>query len=104
MRRSFDGLAQAVRSVLRDDPQSGALFVFMGKRKNRLKVLWWDVHGYCLLCKRLHRAVFVVPPAHVAGAQQSEWSQRLSGEQLGALLAGVPRQRGSKEEARALMA
>jgi transposase len=63
MRRSFDGLALAVRERLALDPESGALFVFASKRGNRLKVLWFDHNGYCLLYKRLHRARFEVPEA-----------------------------------------
>ena len=61
MRRSFDGLALAVRERLALDPESGALFVFASKRGNRLKVLWFDVNGYCLLYKRLHGALFELP-------------------------------------------
>jgi transposase len=61
MRRSFDGLALAVRDRLALDPESGALFVFASKRGNRIKVLWFDQNGYCLLYKRLHRALFVLP-------------------------------------------
>ena len=49
MRRSFDALALAVRDRLALDPESGALFVFASKRGNRLKVLWFDHNGYCLL-------------------------------------------------------
>ena len=63
MRRSFDALALAVRDRLALDPESGALFVFASKRGNRLKVLWFDHNGYCLLYKRLHRALFVLPEA-----------------------------------------
>jgi transposase len=63
MRRSFDALALAVKERLELDPQSGALFVFAGKRGNRLKVLWFDHNGYCILYKRLHRAHFELPDA-----------------------------------------
>jgi transposase len=61
MRRSFDALALAVKERLALDPQSGALFVFASKRGNRLKVLWFDRNGFCLLYKRLHGALFVLP-------------------------------------------
>lgn len=54
MRRSFDALALAVKERLDLDPQSGALFVFASKRSNRLKVLWVDHNGFCILYKRLH--------------------------------------------------
>lgn len=61
MRRSFDGLALAATQVVGEDPQNGALYVFVSKRATRVKVLWWDRNGYCLLYKRLHRALFRVP-------------------------------------------
>ena len=61
MRRSFDTLAQVVRELLGEDPQSGSLYLFVGKRATRVKVLWWDRNGYCLLSKRLHQALFVLP-------------------------------------------
>lgn len=49
MRRSFDGLALATQQVMGKDLQAGALHCFVNKRANRLKVLWWDEDGYCLL-------------------------------------------------------
>ena len=63
MRRSFDALALAVRDRLALDPESGALFVFSSKHGNRLKVLWFDHNGYCILYKRLHGALFELPDA-----------------------------------------
>ncbi len=63
MRRSFDALALAVQEKLALDPQSGALFVFASKRGHRLKVLWFDHNGYCILYKRLHGARFDLPEA-----------------------------------------
>ena len=85
MRRSFDGLALATQQLLGEDPQSGALFVFLGKRPTRAKVLWWDRNGYCLLYKRLHRALFRLPDA-AAGASPA---LRIDGAALAQLLAGV---------------
>src|SRR6476620_11750271 len=66
MRRSFDGLAAAVRERLALDPESGALFVFASKSGRRIKVLWFDHNGYCLLYKRLHRASFELPDSGVS--------------------------------------
>lgn len=63
LRRSFDGLASAAREVLGKDPRSGALFLFVNKSGDRLKALWWDRTGYCLLYKRLERGVFRFPSA-----------------------------------------
>lgn len=82
MRRSFDRLALAVKEVLGDDPQSGALFVFVGKRPTRIKILWWDRNGFCLLYKRLHRAIFVLPTGEGPAV-------KIDGAQLAALLGGV---------------
>lgn len=87
MRRSFDGLARAAREVLGEDPQAGALFCFVNKRANRLKILWWDRNGYCLLYKRLHRAMFIVPEVDDHGPPV------IDGKQLAELVAGVATQR-----------
>lgn len=61
MRRSFDALALAAQQHLGEDPQTGAVFVFCNKRCDRLKALWFDRNGYCILYKRLHRARFELP-------------------------------------------
>jgi transposase len=66
MRRSFDALALVVRQSLALDPESGALFVFASKRSNRVKVLWFDHNGYCILYKRLHAATFELPESGAA--------------------------------------
>lgn len=87
MRRSFDGLARAARETLGVDPQSGALICFVNKRNNRLKILWWDHNGYCLLYKRLHRALFELPSG---GTSRS--TLKIDREQLATLIAGVERQ------------
>lgn len=76
MRRSFDGLALAARDHVGEDPQSGALFVFVNKRRNRLKVLWFDRNGYCLLYKRLHRARFELPELRTIDARTLAWILR----------------------------
>lgn len=76
MRRGFDGLALAAQEQLGEDPLSGALFVFCNKRKNRLKVLWFDRNGYCLLYKRLHRARFSLPDKRRIDARMLAWILR----------------------------
>jgi transposase len=61
MRRGFDGLAMQVQEVLKRSPYCGHLFVFRGRRADRIKILWWDGTGLCLYAKRLERGRFVWP-------------------------------------------
>jgi transposase len=87
MRKSFDGLAAAARESLRKDPESGALFVFANKRGHRVKILWWDRTGYCLLQKRLEWGAFRLPRALDANATSvaidvAELSKILEGVKL----------------------
>jgi transposase len=79
MRRSFDGLSLAAQEHLGEDAGSGALFVFVNKRRNRLKVLWFDRNGFCLLYKRLHRARFHLPE-----------QRTIESRMLATILRGVP--------------
>lgn len=68
MRWSFDLLAGLVRDRLGQEPRSGALFVFFGRRKDRLKALFFDRSGYCILYKRLDRGAFRLPEVVEPGA------------------------------------
>ena len=61
MRKSFDGLAEVVRSFLGHDPLSGSLFVFRNKGGHLVKVLWWDRDGLAIYYKRLERGEFPFP-------------------------------------------
>jgi transposase len=61
MRKSFDGLAEVVRSFLGRDPLSGNLFVFRNKGGHLVKILWWDRDGLAIYYKRLERGAFSFP-------------------------------------------
>jgi transposase len=82
MRCGFDRLAQLARERVGEDPQSGALFVFAGKRATRLKVLWFDQNGYCLLYKRFHSSEFHLPIDGMHSCVQ------INGAQLATMLRG----------------
>ena len=92
MRKGFDGLAALIQLQLREDPFSGQLFVFRGRRGDRVKILWWDGDGLCLYAKRLERGRFVWPRA-------IDGSVHLSAAQLSMLLEGIDWRRPLRTEA-----
>lgn len=61
MRKGFDSLSMLAQQALAQDPFSGSLFVFRGKRGDLLKILWWDGQGFCLFSKRLEKGRFLWP-------------------------------------------
>ncbi len=61
MRNGFNGLASKVQNVLKDDPFSGHLFIFRGRRGDTVKILWADADGLCLFTKRLEEGQFIWP-------------------------------------------
>ncbi len=82
MRRGFDGLAALVQQTLGANPFGGQVFLFRGRRGDRVKLLWWDGDGLCLFAKRLERGRFIWP-------QATEGSLHLSAAQLSMLLEGI---------------
>jgi len=82
MRKSFDGLSALVQSTLDRDPFSGHVFVFRGRRGDRIKLLWYSGDGMCLLAKRLDEGRFVWP-------QATSGSVHLTPAQLSMLLEGI---------------
>jgi transposase len=82
MRRGFDGLSAQVQTVLNEQPFSGHVFVFRGRRGDIVKLLWWDGDGLCLFSKRLERGRFIWPKAESGTVS-------LSRAQLSMLLEGI---------------
>jgi transposase len=82
MRKGFDGLHGVVQEVLRQDPLSGDLFVFLNKRRDRVKLLIWEGDGMLIIYKRLERGTFALPA--VSGE-----AVVLSSAQLALLLGGI---------------
>ena len=82
MRRGFPGLSGQVQTVLNQQPYSGHVFVFRGRRGDTIKILWFDGDGLCLFAKRLERGHFVWPQA--TGGTVS-----LTRAQLSMLLEGI---------------
>jgi transposase len=97
LRFSFDRLSGIAREQIGYDPRSGALFVFYSRRRDALKVLFFDGSGMCQFYKRLDRGVFRLPEVHEEGARHVE----LDDATLEALLDGIdvesaPRTRGAR--------
>jgi transposase len=82
MRCGFNGLAAKVQTALAENPFSGHVFVFRGRRGDTIKVLWWSGDGLCLFAKRLEHGHFVWPQA--TGGTVS-----LTQAQLSMLLEGI---------------
>lgn len=84
MRKSFDTLAGAVRETLDQDPASGHLFVFLGRRRHLIKILYWDGSGFWVLAKRLARGTFAWPEV-----DDERRAIELRPDELSALVGGV---------------
>lgn len=86
LRKSFDGLVGLVTQVFEQDPLSGHLFLFLNRRRDRLKLLYWDHDGLCIFYKRLESGTFeaLAPPP---GEQRV--GLELSAVDLALLLKGV---------------
>ena len=83
LRQSFNGLSAWVKNELRADPLNGHLFIFTNRRRNRLKVLYWDGSGLWVCIKRLEKGTFAWPQA------ENERALALRPEQLQVLLHGI---------------
>lgn len=82
LRKSYDGLARIARDSLGQDPTSGHLLVFANRRRDRIKILYWDRDGYALWMKRLEIGTFRWPDPTAAGL---EWTPA----ELAAMLGGI---------------
>jgi transposase len=84
MRKSFDGLCGLVRSVFQADPLDGSLFLFINRRRDRIKMLWWDRDGLVLFYKRLEAGTF-----EMLQADDDAATLEIDATQLAMLLGGV---------------
>jgi transposase len=82
MRKSFDGLHGLVVETLQQDPLSGDWFVFLNRRRDRLKILAWEQDGFAIWYKHLQSGTFAIP-------QHEGDALTLTSRQLALLLTGV---------------
>lgn len=84
MRKSFNGLFGIVQDALQSDPLSGDVYVFINKRRDRIKLLFWEEGGFWIFYKRLEKGTFQRP---VSDATSS--SIHLSYDELMMLVQGI---------------
>ena len=92
MRKSFDGLAGLVRGHLGMDPLTGHLFVFGSRRRDRVKILYWDRDGYALWSKRLEEGTYALPFGEAGESPRKE----ITAQELSALLSGIDLAKASR--------
>jgi transposase len=82
LRKGYDGLAQLAREAIQEDPLSGHLFVFANRKRNRIKLIYWDRDGFAIWMKRLEKGTYRWPSPT---ADRVEWTAA----ELAAVLGGI---------------
>lgn len=83
MRRSFDGLHAMVTGAMKMDAFAGHLFCFANRRRDRVKILYWDRDGFAVWAKRLEEGTYAMP------FEEGELRREITAQELGALLSGI---------------
>lgn len=99
MRKGFDGLMGIVSGVLEQDPLCGHLFLFVNRRRDKLKILYWDRDGLAIWYRRLEQGTFQMP--RLSADQQSA---EIRSEELVMLLRGIDYQQVRRRKRYALTA
>ncbi|HIC35650.1 MAG TPA: IS66 family insertion sequence element accessory protein TnpB [Gammaproteobacteria bacterium] len=84
MRRSFDGLMAIVQTAFDKDIRQGDCYLFINKRRDRLKILWWDGDGLAIFMKRLEQGTFQRPVVEADNPYV-----QMDRTELGLLLSGI---------------
>ena len=86
MRKSFHGLVSLTESVLKQDPLAGHLFVFVNRRRDRIKLLYWGGTGFCIWYQQLEKGTYQLPDAATADERQG---LEITASQLSLILDGI---------------
>jgi len=86
MRKSFNGLVALTESALKQDPLSGSLFVFVNRRRDRIKILYWGQSGFCIWYQQLQKGTYQLP---AGGALEELETIEVTRSQLSLILDGI---------------
>ena len=86
MRKSFNGLVALTESALKQDPLSGSFFVFVNRRRDRIKILYWGQTGFCIWYQQLQKGTYQLPAEDVLEELQTIEVTR---SQLSLILDGI---------------
>jgi transposase len=86
MRKSFHGLVALIESELQQDPLSGSLFVFVNRRRDRIKILYWGQTGFCIWYQQLEKGTYQLPDATACDVQDT---LEVTRSQLSLILDGI---------------
>jgi transposase len=86
MRKSFHGLVALTESELKQDPLSGSLFVFLNRRRDRVKILYWGQSGFCIWYQQLQKGTYQIPSPTALDEQDT---LEVTRSQLSLILAGI---------------
>jgi transposase len=86
MRKSFNGLIALTESALKQDPLSGSLFVFVNRRRDRIKILYWGQVGFCIWYQQLQQGTYQLPDEESLGEQET---LEVTRSQLSLILDGI---------------
>ena len=84
MRKGFDGLSSIVIGTLKQDPLSGYLFLFVNRRRDKLKILYWDGDGLAIWYRRLEQGTFQLPKL-----SEDRKSAEIRSDELTMLIRGI---------------
>ena len=94
MRKSFDSLHAIVREHLQLDPFAGHLVVFASRRRERIKILYWDRDGFAIWSKRLEEGTYAIP----FRSSDEESRREITVQELGALLSGIDLEQATRRK------
>ena len=94
MRESFDSLHALARDHLELDAYAGHLVVFASRRRDRVKVMYWDRDGFAIWAKRLEEGTYAIPVAESADERRRE----ITAQELGAILSGIDLQQAVRRK------